>query len=525
MSNKYIPLIVGVALAIGFWLGGLFNFGNTQTLSVTSKKKQKLNKLIDYIDFEYVEDINTDSIVDVTVNHILKNLDPHSIYIPKKKLQEITESMNGSFVGIGVSFYMRNDTLSIIKTIQKGPSEKAGIQAGDKILMANKDTLFGKKLTNSAIIKKLRGNLNSTVNLTIYRAADNSTFTKEITRKLVPLKSVTVAYAINDSLGYIKIDRFSDTTYKEFKTELNALTKKGIHSLILDLRGNPGGFLDRANQIIDEFLENDKLIMFTKNKKGKIKKYFATKKGSFEHGKVFVLIDEKSASASEIVAGALQDNDKGTIVGRRSFGKGLVQKEMQLGDGSAVRLTISKYYTPTGRSIQKPYKNTSKKNYYNEYINRYISGELTDSTHIKIVDSLKFTTPKGKTVYGGGGITPDIFVPIETDVAYTKIEYAINSILLDNYIFNYLEKNRKKLNLMSESDFIANYQITDKMVLSYKNYLKKITNNELNIKENKYNSVLKNALKSAIAAQIFNDNVAHKIKIIDDKMIEKILTP
>jgi len=523
MHKKYIPLLIGVALAIGFWMGGLFSFGNTKSLLSQSAKKQKLNKLIDYIEYEYVDDVNTDSIVDVTVNRILENLDPHSVYIPEKKLQEVTESMNGGFVGIGVSFYMRKDTLSIIKTIEGGPSKKAGLQAGDKILMANKDTLFGKKLSNDEIIKALRGKINSEVKLSIYRNSEDKQFIATITRDIVPLKSVTVFCKVADSLGYIKINRFAETTYKEFKKALDELIKEGITSLVLDLRGNPGGFLDRANQIVDEFLEDGKLILFTKNKKGNIEKFFATEKGSFEKGKIFVLIDEDSASASEIVAGALQDNDHGIIVGRRSFGKGLVQKEMQLGDGSAVRLTVSRYYTPTGRSIQKPYKNKTDRDYYNEYTKRYISGELTDSTQIKVADSLKFTTPKGKVVYGGGGIIPDVFVPITASFEYDKVNYAINTPLIDNFIFDFLEKDRNYFKEVKVDSFCANYTVSDTLLENYKKHLKKRTRGELNISNaTKYHSEIKTALKAAIAAQLFNDNVAYSIKAIDDKMLQKV---
>jgi len=522
MKKKYIPLLIGCVLAIGFWLGGLFSFGNTKSLLAQSAKKQKLIKLIDYIDYEYVDDVNTDSIVEVAVNNILANLDPHSVYIPPENLQEVTESMSGSFVGIGVSFYVKKDTLSVIKTIANGPSKKAGLKAGDKILMANNDTLYGKKLSNKEIIKKLRGSVGSKVKLKIYRPYQQKEFDVTIVRKNIQLKSVTAAYMVTDKLGYIKINRFAEPTYREFKKELLKLKAKGITSLILDLRGNPGGFLDRANQIVDEFLEDDKLILFTKNKKGEIKKFYATEKGDFEKGKVFVLIDEDSASASEIVAGALQDNDHGTIVGRRSFGKGLVQKEMQLGDGSAVRLTISRYYTPTGRSIQKPYKHKTEKDYYNEYIKRYLSGELSDSTQIKVADSLKFTTPKGKIVYGGGGIIPDIYVPITANFEYDKIAYAIKTPILDNFVYDELERNREHFNSLSQDDFLTSYKVSDALVKKYKNHLQSITHGELNIDKNTYDSEIKNALKAAIAAQLFNDNVAYKIKGEDDKMILKV---
>ncbi|MGB0897023.1 MAG: S41 family peptidase [Flavobacteriaceae bacterium] len=522
-KKKYLPLIIGLTLAIGFWLGGLFHFNTDTTLLTESSNKQKLNRLIDYIDYEYVDDVNTDSIVDHTVNKILGDLDPHSVYIPKKNLEEVTETMNGEFVGIGVSFYVRQDTISVIRTIAGGPSKKAGVKAGDKILLANNDTLYGAGITNAKVVRKLKGEIDSKVTLTIYRASENRTLKLTIKRGVVALKSVPIAYMVQKDLGYIKIDRFAETTYNEFRTSLLKLKRKGMTSLVLDLRGNPGGFLDRAQEIVDEFLEDDKLILFTKNKKGEVKEFFATSKGNFEQGQVFVLIDEESASASEIVAGALQDNDKGVIVGRRSFGKGLVQREMDLGDGSAIRLTVSRYYTPTGRSIQKPYDTQSRFDYYDEYTKRYISGELTDSSRIEVADSLKFTTPKGKIVYGGGGIIPDVFVPINADNDYEKVAFAVNSVMVDNFTFDLLEKDREHYAQLNEQDFIENFVISDDILAEYKSYVRIRTRNQLIIDFNDYDQELRNHLKAGIATQLFDANTAAEIKNADDKMLQKVI--
>jgi carboxyl-terminal processing protease len=522
-KKKYLPLIIGLTLAIGFWLGGVFHFNAETTLLTESSNKQKLTRLIDYIDYEYVDDVDTDSIVDVTVNKILSDLDPHSVYIPKKNLKGVTESMNGEFVGIGVSFYVRKDTISIIKTIADGPSSKAGVKAGDKILLANNDTLFGEGMTNDKVIQKLKGEIDSKVTLTIYRASEDKKIKITVKRGVVALKSVPIAYMVQEGLGYVKINRFAETTYDEFRKELLSLKRKGMTNLIIDLRGNPGGFLDRAQQVVDEFLEDNKLILFTKNKKGDVDKFFATSKGSFENGGVFVLIDEESASASEIVAGALQDNDKGTIVGRRSFGKGLVQREMQLGDGSAIRLTVSKYYTPTGRSIQKPYVSKNGFDYYDEYTKRYISGELTDSSRIEVADSLKFTTPKGKIVYGGGGIIPDVFVPINADSDYEKVKYAINSAMIDNFIFDELEKDRLYFSKLSRDEFLKHFEVTDVMLSAYKSYVRIRTRNQLIINFNTYDAEIRDHLKAAIASQLFDDNLACQIKDRDDKMVKKVI--
>jgi len=318
----------------------------------------------------------------------LEKLDPHSVYIPQSEMTRVSESMKGDFVGIGVSFYSYNDSISVIKAIENGPSAKQGILPGDRILTANADTLYGKNLGSEAIVEKLKGKKGSFVKLGVYRKSENRHFTVHVKRGIVPIKSVIASYMLTEDLGYIQIDRFAESTYDEFKKALSALEKRGAKKLTLDLRDNPGGYLGIAERMSDEFLKDGKLILFTKNKKGEINKVYATGKGSFEDKPVYVLINERSASASEIIAGALQDNDIGTIVGRRSFGKGLVQREMELGDGSAVRLTVSRYYTPTGRSIQKSYEKGNK-DYYNTFIERYRNGELRSVDSIKVADSLR----------------------------------------------------------------------------------------------------------------------------------------
>ncbi len=521
-NKKYLPLIIGITLAFGFWAGGLFHFDANTDIFIESSKKQKLSKLIDYIDHEYVDTVNTDSIVDVTVNKILSNLDPHSVYIPKKNLAVVSETMNGMFVGIGVSFYLKKDTVSVIKVLPGSPSELAGLASGDKILLADNDTLYGKGITNDKVVKTLKGEIDSKVKLTLYRASEDKLLSVNVSRGFVPLKSIPVSYMIQDGLGYVRINRFASTTYDEFKVVLNKLIENGMNSLVLDLRGNPGGFLDKAQLIVDEFLEKDKLILFTKDKKGNIDNFYATSSGDFEDGHVYVLQDEESASASEIVAGALQDNDKGTIVGRRSFGKGLVQREMELGDGSVVRLTVSRYYTPTGRSIQKPYKSINKKSYSDDYRERYLSGELTDSSRIKVMDSLKFTTPAGKVVYGGGGIIPDLFVPLQDNKDYEKIYYIINSPFLSSFVFSILEKDRKYYNGLSKYQFIEEYSVPNKDVSDFKINLTVLLKGTWT-STSEYDEEIRRAIKSEIASQLFDENLASQIKNIDDAMIQKVI--
>jgi len=398
ISNKYLPILFFSTLAFGVILGAMLNFPNSGNGFLTNNPKNKLNKLVDFINNEYVDNVNSDSIVDLTVTGILDKLDPHSVYINKSEMREVSQSMKGDFVGIGINFYMFNDTLAVINPIKNGPSDKAGLQAGDRILYAGSAKLFGRKLPTDSLFSKLKGKVGSEVELTVFRKNGNKFLKYKVIRGVIPIKSVDVAVMVDKTTGYIKINRFSETTYDEFEKGLTQLKKQGAQSLVIDLRENGGGYLEQAVKIADDFLKEGQLIVFTKNKRGEVSKTFATDGGTFEAGNIFVLINENSASASEILAGALQDNDRATIVGRRSFGKGLVQQEMDFGDGSAVRLTVARYYTPTGRSIQKSYKKGNE-DYFNESIHRFKSGELYKKDSIKIINPQKYKTPKGKIVY------------------------------------------------------------------------------------------------------------------------------
>ena len=520
--KKYVPLIIGVAIAAGVFIGGKLNFTDTSDRLFTSNsKKDKLNRLIDYIDYEYVDDVNTDSIVDVTVNGILDNLDPHSTYIPKSELERVTNNMKGDFVGLGVNFYTYNDTIAVIRTVKDGPSEKAGIKAGDRILMADGDSIFGKEWSNTDIISKLKGEKGSKVKLSIYRKGEDKLIEIKVKRDIIPIESVDAAYMLTDKLGYIKINRFAESTYKEFKRALDDLQDQGATQLALDLRDNPGGFLGIAEQIVDEFLEDDKLILFTKNKTGKIEKSFATSRGDFEEGDVYILINESSASASEIVAGALQDNDKGTIVGRRSYGKGLVQREMSLGDGSAVRLTVSRYYTPTGRSIQRPYDNGKSTDYYNDYYKRLSSGEFEDQESMQIADSLKFTTPKGKVVYGGGGIIPDVFVPINTTIQNETLIYLERREYISNFVFEELDRDRSVYKDVTAKDFTANFEISDDIVVKFQDFVNHKERTNLTFVA--YHDQMKRLIKSELGQQLYGSTIAEKIINEADDMIEEVI--
>ncbi|GAA4972562.1 S41 family peptidase [Algibacter aquimarinus] len=520
-QKKYLPLVLSVAIAAGVFIGGKLNFTDSpDRLFSTNSKKDKLNRLIDYIDYDYVDEINTDSIVDVTVNGILNNLDPHSVYIPKEDMERVAEEMKGDFVGIGVSFYTYKDTITVIRAIEGGPSEKAGIKGGDRIIMADGDSLYGSSLQDGELVKKLKGSLNSKVKLKVYRKGEPELLDITVKRGKIPIKSVDAAYMLTEKLGYIKVNRFAESTYKEFKKALDKLQNLGATEVALDLRDNPGGFLGIAEQMVDEFLEDDKLILFTKNKRGSIEKSFATSKGDFEDGQIYVLIDENSASASEIVAGALQDNDKGIIVGRRSYGKGLVQREMDLGDGSAVRLTVSRYYTPTGRSIQRPYKNGNK-DYYDEYFERLDSGELLDPEKIQVADSLKFTTPKGKVVYGGGGIIPDVFVPIDNSMHNETLNFLQRRGFISYFVFEELEKDRHLYDGISKRDFIDSFEINDDLVFAFQDYLNVRTDSKITFVA--YHDEVKQYLKATLADQLYGGGSFEEIFNQRDIMIDEVI--
>lgn len=517
-----IPAIIAFVLALGILIGGKLHFTDTpERLFSTNSKKDKLNLLIDYIDHQYVDEVNTDSIVDITVNNILGKLDPHSIYIPKSEMKSVAENMKGDFVGIGIQFRRigEGDTITILRAIKDGPSDRQGITSGDRILMADKDTLYGKGLGNDDLIKKLKGKMGTKVRLKVYRKATGETFYKTLVRDVVPIRSVEAYYMMDDGImGYIKINRFAESTYKEFKQALNYLQDQGATKLVLDLRDNPGGYLDIAEKLADEFLSDGKLILFTKNKKGKVDRVYATKKGDFENNPIYVLINERSASASEIIAGALQDNDLGTIVGRRSFGKGLVQREMGLGDGSAVRLTVSRYYTPTGRSIQRTYKE-GHKDYYHNFMQRYQNGELISMDSIKVVDSLKFKTPKGKVVYGGGGIIPDVFVPIGT-LDGERVESLDSQGYFTDFIFRFLENDRKRFHNYPQQEFETTYRADD---IIFERFIDYCINRNIKMDYYGQEEKIKTYLKANIAQQLYSPSLYAKIKSAHDPMLKKIV--
>ncbi len=408
------------------------------------QQMDKMSTLLSLVNDWYVDTPGMDGLVEEAIVHLLEDLDPHSVYISKDELKKMNEPLEGEFEGIGIQFNILNDTILVVSPISGGPSEKLGILAGDKIVTIDGDTVAGVGYSNADVQKSLRGKKGSKVVVGMKRSGVKDLIDFEITRDKIPIYSVDAGYMINDRVGYIKVNRFARKTVDEFNQKAKGLESQGMKSLVLDLRGNSGGYLNTAIDLADQFMEKGQLVVYTQGRNFPKDEKFATAKGEFEKGKLVILIDEGSASASEIVTGAVQDWDRGLVVGRRSFGKGLVQKPYMLPDRSAIRLTISRYYTPSGRSIQRPY-NKGKDAYYDLLDDRYESGEVFSADSIKLPDSLKYTTNNGRSVYGGGGIVPDIFVPLDTN---GRSDYYLNLLRkghFNTYTLNRLDGERKKI--------------------------------------------------------------------------------
>ena len=453
--NRFLPILFAIVLVVGMIMGALLN-KNKSTRSILFPSSttgfSKLDRILDYVETDYVDSVNRKELEKDAIDGLLEDLDPHSAYIPAKDFHEINDPLMGSFEGIGISFRIEKDTIMVINTIPGGPSEKVGLMGGDRIVKVNDSIIAGQKITNNDAIKMLKGKKGTKVKVSIFRRGISNLLDFTITRDVIPMFSLDVAYMVNDSIGYVKINKFSATTVDEFNQAMNKLKNQGMTALILDLRGNPGGFLNAAIDIADEFLPDEKLIVYTEGKARPRRYAFATNKGNWEENTLIILIDEGSASASEIVSGAVQDNDRATIIGRRSFGKGLVQEQMSLPDSSALRLTVARYYTPTGRCIQKPYIKNDFQDYYEESYHRYLDGEMNSADSIHFPDSLKYTTPGGKVVYGGGGIMPDIYVPLVTDSIHTFYNVLGNKGLIFRFAFDYTDKNRKEVSKYKDFD-------------------------------------------------------------------------
>jgi len=517
MKNNFILFsIIGLSILIGYFLGNEneFHYGEIGG----DEKINRVERLLNYIENDYVERINTDSLVGIVIEDIVNKLDPHSVYIPSFDRQLIVENMQGKFYGIGVSFFLVRDTVTVIRVIKDGPSEKAGLLAGDRILIANQDTLYQKKYSADKIMSILKGKPGTDVKLKLYRKSEDLIIDVDLKRGKVPLKSVESSYMLNDSIGYLKINRFSQTTFNEFESALKKLLSEGMHKMILDLRDNPGGYLHSAKQISNTFLSKGQTIVITKTNTGEQEKSVAKGDGIFQKGHIIILVNEQSASASEIVAGAIQDNDRGWIIGRRTFGKGLVQKQMPLGGGDAVRLTIAKYFTPSGRSIQKPYSN-NRNEYYDDLNNRFENGEMADKTKIPIIDSLSYKTPKGRIVYGGGGIIPDKYVSNQNTKEEQWNDLILNSPLISNFIFDQLDLNRKAFSLLKEGELLKN--LTPALIPSYEEFYEYCKTKGVEFKNGEKETL--KALRANLALQLFGENSFNQIINQGDIFIEKAI--
>lgn len=522
-SNVFLPIILSLVLIIGIWLGYFLTIkfsGNVKSVQQQQASgNQKINSLLDYIEYQYVDTINKSVLVEKTVTSMLESLDPHSSYIPASDFEVANESLEGNFDGIGVEFNIIKDTIRVINPIEGGPSEKIGIKAGDKLIKVEGKVMTGPKITNKEVFNTLRGKSGTTVNVTVLRNGITSPLNFKIIRDAIPIYSLDASYMINANVGYIKISKFAATTYDEYLKAFNQLSKQGMKKLVLDLRGNPGGYLNAAVDISDEFLSNGLQIVYTQGKSNPKKVYKATERGSFEKNDLAILIDEGSASASEIVAGAIQDNDRGLIIGRRSFGKGLVQDQLQLPDGSAVRLTIARYYTPTGRCIQKPYSD-DKSDYYNEEYDRYQHGELFNKDSIKLDKSKQYKTPEGKVVYGGGGIMPDIFVPIDTNKTNSVLNKIFYSGAINTFAFEYADNNRAALKKYGTAqNYINTFEITTPVLNEFYAYCEKQNLKLGNFKKEIVNPLLSPYLKAFIGRDLFDKDAYYPIINKNDKCI------
>lgn len=522
--NVFLPIILSLVLVVGLWLGYVLSnrlHEGDVLVQSSSSSNEKINSLLDYIQYQYVDTINKKVLVEKTVTSLLQSLDPHSSYIPASEFDQANEQLEGNFDGIGVEFNIIKDTIRVITPIQGGPSEKLGIRSGDRIIKVEGKNVAGNGITSKEVFEKLRGKSGSIVKVTILRTGVAKPLEFKITRDAIPLYSLDASYMINPTIGYIKISKFAATTYDEYLKAFNDLTKQGMKKLVLDLRGNPGGYLNAAVDISDEFLANGLQIVYTQGKAQPKKMYKATSRGSFENNDLAILIDEGSASASEIVAGAIQDNDRGLIIGRRSFGKGLVQDQMQLPDGSAVRLTIARYYTPTGRCIQKPYSD-DKSDYYNEEFDRYEHGELLNADSVKLDKTKKYTTPEGKIVYGGGGIMPDVFVPLDTTKNNSFVNKVFYAGAMNTFAFEYADKNRAKLlAYKSAANYINQFEITESILNEFFAYceLQKLMLGNAN--KEKASNALKPYLKAFIGRDAFDKDAYYPIINKQDKTILK----
>ena len=472
-KNRYIPIIIAVSIVAGIFIGTFYakRYADPrQQIGAIAPTSNKLNGLLRIINDQYVDTVNMIDLVEDVMPQVLGELDPHSSYIPAKDLQAVNDELKGSFSGIGIQFSIEQDTIHISNVIPGGPSEKVGLMPGDRIVEIDDSAFVGKIVTNHESMKRLKGPKGSEVKLGVFRHGEKGLLHFTIIRGDIPVKSIDATYMLNDKYGYIRIEKFAETTYAEMLIALARLHQENCEGVVIDLRGNTGGYLEVAFQMVNEFLPKDKLIVYTEGRKFPRKNYFSNGTGSSQQMPIIVLLDEWSASASEIFAGAIQDNDRGTVIGRRSFGKGLVQQPIEFNDGSAIRLTIARYYTPSGRCIQKPYVKGKDEKYEMDIITRYEHGEFFSQDSIMQDESQIYYTSLGRPVYGGGGIMPDIFVPQDTTGYTSYFSKAINQKLTMKFAFQYTDQNRQKLQKYENADDLLKYLKTQNILEKFARY-------------------------------------------------------
>lgn len=518
-----MPLIMALCVIIGIVIGAFYsNHFSGNRLNIINTGTNRINNLLHIIDDQYVDKVNIDSLVEDAIPKILTELDPHSVYISAKDVEAANQDLQGSFSGVGIQFVIREDTIHIQNVIQNGPSERAGILAGDKIIMVDNKKFVGKNVTNQEAMKRLKGPKNTKVKISVVRYGQKKPINFVVTRSDIPLKSISATYMLDNKTGYIRIKNFGETTYAELLVSLAKLGEAGFENLVIDLRENTGGYLQSAVQIANEFLPKNKLIVYTEGRKSPRQEFRSDGRGSYKQMPLVVLINEGSASASEILAGAIQDNDRGMVIGRRSFGKGLVQKQIEFSDGSMVRLTVARYYTPSGRCIQKPYVPGDSDDYAQDLMSRYQHGEFFSQ------DSIKHTGPKyhtsiGRIVFGGGGITPDIFVPEDTTNFTSYYKQATMSGLILQFAFTYTDDNRPKLNNFKEMMQLADHLKQQNLVDKFATYANDKGLKRRNLMIRKSYNLLDRFINSRIIYNILDEQALIEYTNQTDETINKAL--
>ena len=522
-SPRFVPLIIAVSIVVGIIIGMFYtNHFTGNRLGIINTSSNKLNDLLRIIEDQYVDSVDEAELVENSMSEILSELDPHSVYISAKDAQAADDDLKGSFSGIGIQFTIRKDTIHVNNVIKGGPSEKIGIMPGDRIISVDGKPFVGKEVTNQEAMRRLKGPKDSKVKLGIKRRGVNKTLYFTIIRGDIPVRSVDASYLITPTVGYLKINKFAETTYSEMMIALAQLSQLGMKQLIIDLRGNTGGIMDAAINMSNEFLQKNQLIVYTQGRKHPRKDYRSDGKGAYRNIPLCVLIDEGSASASEIFAGAMQDNDRADIIGRRSFGKGLVQQPMGFRDGSVIRLTRARYYSPSGRCIQKPYEKGHDENYEMDLITRYERGEFFSQDSIK-QNGPKFKTLKGRTVYGGGGIMPDIFVPEDTTSITSYYRESVNSGLVLEFAYQYTDENREKMQKYGTSSELAKYLKNQGLVHQFVNYAEKKGLKRRNLMIQKSYNLFENTLIGSVIYNMLDIESYIEFKNKQDATVKKAI--